>query len=618
MGFFIDSISEAKEDNVRKWINRRFILTLLMLVVPIGYLAFISSPEYAVPMRMSESATLVAIANDEFNQQRKMDEFAKEIQGFHGSRNLTSKFIQRIFREQQIEVYEQKFVNKVSKRTGINTFAVLRAYRSVPEEAILVVVQNSKKQTHAVTTALALALYAKTKHYWARDLIFLFVDGREPFVGTQAFLAAYNGESLPLVEFDPLETNSGFIIGGVCLDIDTTHFTHMLVQYVSLNGILPNLDTINSINRMSRKYGIPTIMRTQEIGEKDIIKRHVETLFRGVISQAFNELEGLHSILNQYGIHSLTLKPYNAGNRFHRFEVKNAMPRITEGIVRSLNNILERFHQSYFFYLMLSKDYFLSIAFFSPAIGMFLVVFVLHQFSGWLDAKKFVLPTEWICIYVFSGLSYFLHCLLMTDNVVVEELAKFCHDVGIDEEFHFATIFLATNLLLPVIVSRKISSHDEHATTRFLHLTLVLNVVLCIGLLHFSLTFYWCIYICLALLGSKILRRNNVITRTIFSLLLSPIVFYAATIWVAKEYDFWPNGLAIKQLDKGLDLKNVLITLYKEGQRHVLAHVQFNSMNFLVFALFIQPTHLVLTALLGDEFEVKPITVDEKSHEKEE
>lgn len=37
------------------------------------------------------------------------------------------------------------------------------------------------------------------------------------------------------------------------------------------------------------------------------------------------------------------------------------MGRILEGIFRSLNNLLERFHQSFFFYLLPSSDRYISI-----------------------------------------------------------------------------------------------------------------------------------------------------------------------------------------------------------------------------------------------------------------
>lgn len=132
-------------------------------------------------------------------------------------------------------------------KSGTNLFAIVRAYRAIPEEAILVVVQNAGKQVRAVATALSLALhsssksdsgscfYTLAKSYWARDLVFLFVDGREPLTGTQAFLAAYNGDPLASVVYDPLETNSGFLIGGLCLDLEYDFSAFYQVQYVSVS-----------------------------------------------------------------------------------------------------------------------------------------------------------------------------------------------------------------------------------------------------------------------------------------------------------------------------------------------------------------------------------------------
>lgn len=73
------------------------------------------------------------------------------------------------------------------------------------------------------------------KFYWARDFIFLFVDGSDPFTATQAFLAAYNGDTLDYVDYEPLETNSGAFIGGIALDIATEQFSHLQVQYISVS-----------------------------------------------------------------------------------------------------------------------------------------------------------------------------------------------------------------------------------------------------------------------------------------------------------------------------------------------------------------------------------------------
>lgn len=47
--------------------------------------------------------------------------------------------------------------------------------------------------------------------------------------------------------------------------------------------------------------------------------------------------------------------------------------RVIEGALRSLNNILEKFHQSYFLYILLSTHKFVSVAFYMPIIGFLLL-----------------------------------------------------------------------------------------------------------------------------------------------------------------------------------------------------------------------------------------------------
>ena len=44
--------------------------------------------------------------------------------------------------------------------------------------------------------------------------------------------------------------------------------------------------------------------------------------------------------------------------------------RVVEGIFRSLNNLLERFHQSFFFYLLPATDRYVSIGLYMPPFGL--------------------------------------------------------------------------------------------------------------------------------------------------------------------------------------------------------------------------------------------------------
>lgn len=52
--------------------------------------------------------------------------------------------------------------------------------------------------------------------------------------------------------------------------------------------------------------------------------------------------------------------------------------RLLEGMYRKLNNLLERLHQSYFFYLLPSLSHFVSIGYYMPAFGLLTVILLLR------------------------------------------------------------------------------------------------------------------------------------------------------------------------------------------------------------------------------------------------
>lgn len=47
--------------------------------------------------------------------------------------------------------------------------------------------------------------------------------------------------------------------------------------------------------------------------------------------------------------------------------------RVVEGTLRSLNNLLEKLHHSYFFYLICATDRFISIVLYMPPLGLILL-----------------------------------------------------------------------------------------------------------------------------------------------------------------------------------------------------------------------------------------------------
>lgn len=63
----------------------------------------------------------------------------------------------------------------------------------------------------------------------------------------------------------------------------------------------------------------------------------------------------------RFGIEAITLEGYGKTGQQSFDGNFYQVGRIVESIIRSINNLLERFHQSYFFYLLPSTDTYISI-----------------------------------------------------------------------------------------------------------------------------------------------------------------------------------------------------------------------------------------------------------------
>src|SRR5580698_10085553 len=119
-------------------------------------------------------------------------------------------------------------------------------------------------------------------------------------------------------------------------------------------------------------------------------------------------MEGVHSILNLYRIHSITLKARPQASGHHRKHGVDAAALILEGGLRSLNNVLEKLHQSYFFYYLVSPNSFLSIAYYFPALGLQLLALAVHQYQGWTDGSSMKSSLAvWLQAYISAAMVYF-------------------------------------------------------------------------------------------------------------------------------------------------------------------------------------------------------------------
>lgn len=82
-------------------------------------------------------------------------------------------------------------------------------------------------------------------------------------------------------------------------------------------------------------------------------------------------------------------------------------------MLRSMNNLLERFHQSYFFYVLLSTKRFVSIAYYMPSVGCLLLVPIGMACKLWSQISPDVtaIKDTKVCFYAFGA-----GCLLLVGS----------------------------------------------------------------------------------------------------------------------------------------------------------------------------------------------------------
>ena len=93
-----------------------------------------------------------------------------------------------------------------------------------------------------------------------------------------------------------------------------------------------------------------------------------------------------------YHVDAVTLQPFGEG-----WEDEMAMGRVIESTFRSLNNLLEHLHQSFFFYLLMESRRFVSIGTYLPSAMLVATSFSIMAIFMWLQsgaAKKRAEPLK--------------------------------------------------------------------------------------------------------------------------------------------------------------------------------------------------------------------------------
>lgn len=386
-------------------------LSLLCILVGIAWILPLPLNEHSRQTYISENALLPGQVHTYFggSEQNVFRAYREELatvlttgnetvpgEGHKDPENRRSAKIQELFRNAGLKTAKQRYSYTSSGRTyeGENVYAVLHAPRGDGTEAIVLLAPlkniENVSNVNGVPLLISLARYFKRWSLWSKDIIFLVTP--DSTAGPQAWIDAYHSTHDPK-DVQDLSLKSGSLQGAVCIDYPFEHrFETLHVAYDGINGALPNLDLINTaVSIASGQMGIGTSIQFQHTytkhDEQSSYPARLQTLVRGMASQALGQATGPHSSFMTYHIDAITLTATSQG-----WQDEMAFGRTIESICRSLNNLLEKLHQSFFFYLLMQSNRFVSIGTYLPgamvvAAAYTIMAIYLWVLSGYQRAK---------------------------------------------------------------------------------------------------------------------------------------------------------------------------------------------------------------------------------------
>ncbi|KAI2471149.1 Glycosylphosphatidylinositol:protein transamidase, GAA1 component [Annulohypoxylon bovei var. microspora] len=365
-------------------------ISLLCIIVGVVWLLVLPLDQYSRRTYISENALLPGQVHTYFggSDQNVFRAYRHEVDALHArnSSNLEiNDELERIFRGVGLKVGRQNYTYNAAGHSygGENVYAILQAPRGDATEAIVLVAawRNVKDEFNRNGLALALALtrYFRRWSLWSKDIILVVPpDSR---AGPQAWVDAYHDAHDPS-RVASLPIKSGALQGAIAIDYaQEDRFESVHIVYDGVNGQLPNLDLINSVvNIASGQMGMGSALQgmwkhSQKYDD------NLQTVLRGMLRQALGHASGPHSSFIPYHVDAITLQP--VGNGWHD---EMGLGRLVEGMFRSLNNLLEKLHQSFFFYLLIHKHRFVSIGTYLPSAMLVAANFTIMAISLWVKS----------------------------------------------------------------------------------------------------------------------------------------------------------------------------------------------------------------------------------------
>lgn len=380
-------------------------LSLLCVVIGVAWLLLLPLDDYSRKTYISENALLPGQVHTYFagSDQNVFRGYKHEVDALEEKSNIeVNDKLEEFFKASGLKVARQSYEYKSAGETykGENIYAILHAPRGDATEAIVLVGAwrniEGKLNRSGVALVLTLARYFKRWSLWSKDIIFLVTADSK--AGPQAWVDAYHDtHQSPAIASLPLK--SGALQGAVVIDYPFDHrFESIHIVYDGINGQLPNLDLLNTVVSIaSGQMGIGVSLQ-QMWHHTDNYKDRLKTMLRGMMNQGLGHASGPHSSFIPYHVDAITLQPFGEG-----WQDEMAMGRVIESTFRSLNNLLEHLHQSFFFYLLMQANRFVSIGTYLPSAMLVAINFTIMAIFLWVKSGAVEEPTSKTASTIESG-----------------------------------------------------------------------------------------------------------------------------------------------------------------------------------------------------------------------
>jgi GPI-anchor transamidase subunit GAA1 len=180
----------------------------------------------------------------------------------------------------------------------------------------------------------------------------------------------------------PLPLKSGALQGALAIEYPFDHrFESLHIVYDGVNGQLPNLDLFNTaVSIAGGQMGIGAHLQKMW-GHDGSYQMRLQTMLRGMAKQGLGLATGAHSSFIPYHVDAITLQ-----TKGHGWQDEMALGRTVESLCRSLNNLLEHLHQSFYFYLLVQANRFVSIGTYLPSAMLIAGNFTIMAIALWMGS----------------------------------------------------------------------------------------------------------------------------------------------------------------------------------------------------------------------------------------